>query len=62
MGEMAEDRGKDTSDGLQERLRRIETCCRGRLRHLDSELHSLRHLREVALLAGRIAAGEWRRC
>lgn len=53
---MAEDRGKDMTDGIEERLRQIEERCRGRLHYYDSELHGLGHLREVALLAGQIAA------
>jgi uncharacterized protein len=52
---MAEDHGKDMGDDLRERLRHIEACCHGRLRYYDSDLHGLAHLREVALLAGRIA-------
>ena len=49
-----------TSDGggsdLQGLLDQIEAKLSGRLRYYDSELHGLSHLREVALLAGRIAA------
>ena len=41
---------------LQGILSRIEAKLRGRLRYYDSELHGLSHLREVALLAGKIAA------
>lgn len=40
---------------LHGRLRSIEAACSGRLRYYDSDLHGLGHLREVALLAGRIA-------
>jgi uncharacterized protein len=42
--------------GLQGILSRIEARLSGKLRYYDSELHGLSHLREVALLAGRIAA------
>jgi putative nucleotidyltransferase with HDIG domain len=37
-------------------LNRVEAELSGKLRYHDSELHGLSHLREVALLAGRIAA------
>lgn len=38
------------------RLGEIEKLCAGRFPPFDSPLHGLSHLREVALLAGRIAA------
>lgn len=41
--------------GLRGALARIEVRLHGRLRYYDSELHGLAHLRDVALLAGRIA-------
>jgi len=41
---------------LQEILSRIEATLRGKLRYFDSDLHGLSHLREVAILAGQIAA------
>ena len=37
-------------------LQDIEVKCQGRLRYYGSDLHGLDHLREVALLAGHIAA------
>jgi putative nucleotidyltransferase with HDIG domain len=37
-------------------LSRIEAAFSGKLQYYDSELHGLSHLREVAMLAGRIAA------
>lgn len=37
-------------------LAKIESRVAGRIRYYDSALHGLGHLREVALLAGRIAA------
>ncbi|HUT57746.1 MAG TPA: HD domain-containing protein [Phycisphaerae bacterium] len=37
-------------------LQEIEAKCATRLRYYPSELHGLNHLKEVALLAGRIAA------
>ena len=46
----------DGGQGLQGILSRIEVRLSGKLRYYDSELHGLSHLREVALLAGRIAA------
>ena len=39
-------------------LERIERTCRPHMRYHNSWLHGLGHLREVALLAGRIAAME----
>ncbi|RPI63023.1 MAG: HD domain-containing protein [Planctomycetaceae bacterium] len=45
----------DTPD-LQAMLSRIEAAFVGKLRYYDSGLHGLSHLREVALLAGEIAA------
>lgn len=42
-------------DALQDILRRIETTLDGTLRYFASDLHGREHLREVALLAGRIA-------
>jgi uncharacterized protein len=39
-----------------EKLEQIEAKLRGAFRQVDSELHGLAHLREVAILAGRIAA------
>ncbi len=41
---------------MQGILSRIEARFGGKLRYYDSELHGLSHLREVALLAGQIAA------
>jgi uncharacterized protein len=41
---------------LQGILSRTEARLSGKLRYFDSELHGLSHLREVAILAGRIAA------
>ena len=47
--------GRNRPD-LQEILSRIEARLGDKLRYYDSELHGLSHLREVALLAGKIAA------
>ena len=45
-------------DELRDMLAGIEAKCDGRLEYFDSWMHGLEHLREVALLAGKIAAEE----
>lgn len=47
--------GISRQDKLQATLQAIESALDDRLRYFDSHLHGLGHLREVALIAGRIA-------
>jgi uncharacterized protein len=52
---MVERRDTKNVVDLQSRLCEIERICANHFRCYDSELHGISHLREVALLAGRIA-------
>ena len=56
MTPLAETDPEGNGRDLQGILSRIEARLSNKLRYYDSELHGLSHLREVALLAGRIAA------